>query len=113
LTLDDSDRIDLQPDLAARACGRWTFVGDIKYKRDAGQGQNADLYQLLAYATAARLSEGTLIYAEGSSGETEHWVRYAEVLMHVRRLNLAQPPREVLQQLAKIGNSIRAVDGSS
>ena len=113
LTLDYGDRIDLQPDLAARADGLWTFVGDIKYKRDAGQGKNADLYQLLAYTTAARLSEGTLIYAEGPTGATEHSVRHAGVLVHVRRLDLAEPPREVLQQLAKIGAGIRTTHGLS
>ena len=41
------------------------FVGDAKYKNLADRSApNADLYQLLAYATALDLPGGTLIYAQ-------------------------------------------------
>ena len=50
--LDEEGGVRLRPDLAWRDGSRWTFVGDVKYQRiDAGV-PNADLYQLLAYATA-------------------------------------------------------------
>lgn len=54
-----------RPHLGVRVGGRWRFVGDVKYKRDAGPGHEADLCQLLAYVTAMGLPEATLIYAQG------------------------------------------------
>ena len=43
-------------------------VIDAKYKAEKPAGYpNADLYQMLAYCTALRLSDGHLVYAKGSA----------------------------------------------
>lgn len=52
LSLAGSGQVPLAPDLGVRIDGRWRFVGDVKDKRDAGPGHEADLYQLPACATA-------------------------------------------------------------
>ncbi|GAA1347115.1 McrC family protein [Arthrobacter roseus] len=108
LTLDPVGRIDLHPDLATRTERGWIFVGDVKYKRDGGRGKNADLYQLLAYATAAELSEATLIYADGPLDATQHLVKHSGVTLHVLRLDLRERPKQVLSQLANIAKLVQA-----
>ena len=80
--LDEAGRVRLQPDLSwwdGRVC---TFVGDAKYKRTKDERvPNADLYQMLAYATALDLPGGLLVYAEGDaeggSSTLDHRVRHA------------------------------------
>ena len=66
--LDEANRVGLKPDLSwwdGRVC---TFVGDAKYKRTKDMRvPNADLYQMLAYATALDLPGGLLVYAEGDT----------------------------------------------
>jgi len=75
--LDDDCRVRLHPDLAWWDGAQYTFVADAKYKRtEPGSAPNADLYQLLAYATALDLSGGLLIYAEGES-PAPHRVRHS------------------------------------
>ena len=60
-----SGHIGLEPDLSYWNRGHCTFIGDMKYKRDIRVGHNDDLYQLLAYATAARLRSAMLVHADG------------------------------------------------
>ncbi|SDD26341.1 McrC family protein [Auraticoccus monumenti] len=102
LRLDEQDQVVLKPDLAVRSAGRWCFVGDVKYKRDRGEGQGADLYQLLAYATATNLPDATLIYADGPTGPRHHVVQHAGTRLHLRHLDLSRRPEEVLRQLTAI-----------
>lgn len=106
LRLDEHDQVVLKPDLAVRRAGRWCFVGDVKYKRDRGEGQGADLYQLLAYATATDLPDATLIYADGPTGPRHHVVRFAGTRLHLRHLNLSRSPQDVLQQLGAIASQL-------
>ena len=55
----------LAPDLTWWDGTRCTFVGDAKYKNLTGRRvPNADLYQMLAYATALDLPGGLLVYAQ-------------------------------------------------
>lgn len=102
LKMDEGKAVSLNPDLGVRNNGVWTFVGDVKYKRDDGDGKNADLYQLLAYATAAKLGSATLIYAHGPRGARSHHVRHTDVEIKVRHLDLERSPSEVLRQLRSI-----------
>ncbi len=86
-------RVKLKPDLGYRTANGWQFIGDVKYKRDdSGSGTNPDLYQLLAYATATRLPEATLIYADGPPTPRHHVVPTAGVTLNVRHLDLTQEP---------------------
>ena len=99
LSLAESGLVPLVPDLGVLIDGRWRFVGDVKYKRDAGLGHEADLYQLLAYATATGLPDATLIYAQGPRTRTTHEVRHAGKRLHLRHLDLSASPAAVLNQL--------------
>ena len=75
---------------------RITWVGDAKYKRlPSGAYRNADLYQLLAYAVATRLTVGTLIYAADEGASTaEHVVLQAGKRLNIIALDLRPPCRE-------------------
>ena len=94
--LDEAGRVRLKPDLSwwdGRVC---TFVGDAKYKRTKDERvPNADLYQMLAYATALDLPGGLLVYAEGDAGggpsTLDHRVRHAGKHFHVVTLDLTGP----------------------
>lgn len=94
LWLDEGRRVQLIPDLGMRRAGRWCFVGDVKYKAnagaedDAGSGLRDDLYQLLAYVTETGLAEGTLIYAGDRTGETVHTVRGTGARLRVVSVDL-------------------------
>ena len=70
----------LRPDLVWRDRGVVRFVGDLKYKDLVSRNNeppNADIYQLLAYTTAADLMRGTLIYAKGEAEPVEYVIRHA------------------------------------
>lgn len=67
-TLDCMAQVKLRPDLTWQEGGSCRFVGDVKYKNATGRRiPNADLYQMLAYATALNLPGGLLIYADGEA----------------------------------------------
>ncbi|WP_272026536.1 McrC family protein [Kocuria rosea] len=102
LSLAESGQVPLVPDLGVRVGGQWRFVGDVKYKRDAGPSHEADLYQLLAYATATGLPEATLVYAQGPHTPITHDVRHSGERLHLRHLDLLVPPLAVLRQVGGI-----------
>lgn len=106
LTLATSGAVRLKPDLGIRVDGIWRFVGDVKYKIDAGPGHDSDLYQVLAYAVATGLSEATLVYADGPPHATDHVVRNLPVTLRIRHLDLSQPPYSVLGELREIARTI-------
>lgn len=108
LFLDKDHRIRLLPDLGCRAGGAWRFVGDVKYKADTGNGLNPDLYQLLAYATATQLRDATLVYADGPPTPRSHNV--SDKVLHVRHLELDQPPDRVLRNLRRLANDLAEAD---
>ncbi|WP_419945776.1 McrC family protein [Candidatus Poriferisodalis sp.] len=71
LYLDDERQVQIKPDLTFGHRGETVGVADLKYKLAeadtsmTGAGplaRHGDYYQLLAYTTALKLSEGTLIY---------------------------------------------------
>ncbi len=106
LSLDAAGRIRLEPDLSHWHGSTCTFVGDVKYKRDTGRGRSADLYQLLAYATATRLPEATLVYAQGPPEPRLHDIRGIGVRLRVEHLDLALPPARLLEQLGNLARYI-------
>jgi 5-methylcytosine-specific restriction enzyme subunit McrC len=109
--LDRARRISLEPDISWWDGATCNFVGDLKYKRisgtpDGAVGPNADLYQLLAYVTAAGLSSGTLIYAAGEREPGNYYVRNIGTQLKVRTVDADGPPREVLKRIRLLGNEI-------
>ena len=107
--LDDARHVRLQPDLAWWDGVRYTFVADAKYKRsESGSAPNADLYQLLAYATALDLPGGLLIYAEGEQPPT-HRVRHSGKLLGTHALDLSGTTDELLEGIAALARRVRAL----
>lgn len=108
--LDEAGVVPLKPDLCLLEDGRMVWVGDAKYKRlPVGGYQNADLYQLLAYAVALALPGGTLVYAadEGTRG-AEHVVVHAEKTLRVVALDLFVPRSKILQQIGALARGVRS-----
>ena len=108
--LDEAERIRLKPDLSWWESGTCIFVGDAKYKRIVDDRvPNADLYQLLAYATALDLPGGLLIYAEGETAPATHMVRYAGKRLEVAALDLSGSPAQLLARIDVLSEQVRAL----
>lgn len=108
LRLDRNRLIKLEPDLSWWRDGRCIFVGDAKYKRTTALGiKHPDLYQMLAYSIAARVSSGLLVYAQGEADEVTHDVENACKSLLVRTLDLSQSPDVLLGQISELANLVR------
>ena len=109
LFLDEGRGIRLEPDLTWWRGGRCLFVGDAKYKNLADRSiPNADLYQLLAYATALDLPGGTLIYAQGEAEPRTYAVNYAGKRLSVVALDISLPLEDVLEQMRDIASRLKS-----
>jgi 5-methylcytosine-specific restriction enzyme subunit McrC len=107
LRLDQDRQIKLEPDLSLWQQGKCHFVGDIKYKRVKIAGiKHPDIYQLLAYTTAANLPTGLLIYAKGEATNACHVIQYADKTIQVECLDLSKSPPEILADIAKIARIV-------
>ena len=110
VTLDEAGQVRLKPDLTWWDGGDCTFAGDVKYKRiENAHVPNADLYQLLAYATALDLPGGLLIYAQGEEEPAAHRVRHAGKLLEVAALDLSGTPAALLARIADLAKRVRAM----
>ena len=79
VSLDETGDVTLLPDLTWWEDGKCKFVGDAKYKNITGKSvPNADLYQMLAYATALIYPGGMLIYARGEARIASYKVRHTD-----------------------------------
>ena len=108
VTLDVGRRIDLRPDLSWWDGPTCTFVGDAKYKRiQDDRVPNADLYQLLAYATALNLPGGLLVYAQGEAYDAAHVVRHAGKRLEVSALDLSGTIDDLRVRIQKLAERVR------
>jgi 5-methylcytosine-specific restriction enzyme subunit McrC len=107
LHLDDQQKLHVQPDLSLWVNGRCRFVGELKYRMDAGTGDAQHLYQTLAYATATGLPDATLIYADGPPTGSIHTLPLGGTRIHVRHLNLAASTNEILGQIRRLAQHIK------
>ncbi|MXY17383.1 MAG: restriction endonuclease [Acidobacteria bacterium] len=105
-SLDKEGRVRLTPDLTWREGSRWMFVGDVKYKKIDGGIPNADLYQLLAYATAVDLPGGLLIYAKSEREPATHTVRHSGKRLEVAALDLSGDLEGTLAQIRDLAQRI-------
>ena len=105
---DEAGKVRLYPDLSwwdGQAC---TFVGDAKYKNLTNRRvPNADLYQLLAYATALDLPGGMLIYAEGEADTATYHVRHSGKRLEVAALDLSGSLDDVLSRVEQLASRVR------
>ena len=107
-SLDEEGKVHLRPDLTwwdGRDC---VFVGDAKYKRIDESVHNADLYQLLAYATALDLPGGLLVYAKGEREPATYHVRHSGKRLEVAALDLSDTLDAVLERVGCISRRVRA-----
>ena len=107
--LDVDRRVRTKPDVVLRRSGGGVVhVADVKYKLSgSGFARNPDYYQLLAYATVTKQSEGTLIYHDAGGDDslpTRIEVRNSPVALSTYRLDLRGDPREVEQQLLALAD---------
>ena len=106
-SLDDGGRIHLRPDLTWWEGSSCVFVGDAKYKKITHASvPNADLYQLLAYATASNLPGGLLIYAQGEADEGTYHVQHAEKRLEVASLDLSGTLEETLVRVKGLAEKV-------
>ena len=113
VTLAEENRVRLEPDLSWWNGGVCTFVGDAKYKRIDGNIPNADLYQLLAQATALDLPGGLLIYAQGERESATYTVRHSGKRLEVAALDLAGTLDQVLERVRRLADKVRALRGQA
>ena len=114
LSLDEAGRISMKPDLSwwpqwpAENGSQPIFVGDAKYKKLEQRGfEHADIYQMLAYCTAADLSSGLLVYA-GEGESSAHKIRHAGKTIEVASLDLAGTPEDILAEVRRLAERVRA-----
>ena len=108
--LDERGRVRLAPDLTWWDGPTCTFVGDAKYKNITGERiPNADLYQLLAYATALDLPGGLLVYAQGEADTATYQVRNAGKRLEVVAVDLAGTIDELRASIGRLAARVRAL----
>ena len=106
-SLDVGGKVRLRPDLTWWDGGNCVFVGDAKYKNITGDRRvPADMYQLLAYATALDLPSGLLIYAEGEADQAMHEVRHSGKRLEVSALDLSGGLDEVLTRIKDLATKV-------
>ena len=107
-SLDRGGRVGLRPDLVWQEGSTYIFVGDAKYKRIRDERvPNADLYQLLAYATALDLPGGMLIYAKVEVEPVIHEVRHSGKSLEVAALDLSGTLEDILDRVNELADRIR------
>ncbi|MDN5763653.1 MAG: McrC family protein [Microlunatus sp.] len=67
-----------------------------------GRYANADHYQMLAYCTALQVPRAWLVYAAGSGQSQVRRIKNTKVEIVEYPLDLAQPPRLILDQIGKL-----------
>lgn len=108
VTLDEARRVGLRPDLTWWDGPICRFVGDVKYKRvQDAHVPNADLYQLLAYATALDLPAGLLVYAQGEAADAVHVVRHAGKRLEVYALDLSGTIDDLGRRIERLAERVR------
>ena len=110
IALDEAKSVKLKPDLTWWEGHSCVFVGDVKYKNVSGDRlPHADLYQMLAYATALDLPGGLLIYAQGEADPAKYCVRYAGKRLEVAALDLSGRLDDVLVRVERLAKQVVAL----
>lgn len=97
--------VKLEPDLSAwDRAGVADFVADLKYKDlDAKGVPNADVFQMLGYILAAKLSTGTLIYVGSKRLDRRIRIPSAGIQIAIRCIDLNAPFSDVMSRIEEIG----------
>ena len=109
LTLDKDGRVQMKPDLSWWHGSRPLFVGDAKYKKLESEAfKHPDIYQMLAYCTAADLSSGLLVYAKDENEPWSYKIRHAEKTIEVASLDLSGSPENILAEVGRLAECVRS-----
>ena len=115
LKLDEYGSISVEPDLSWWSTGQNgsephpRFVGDAKYKKLELPGfRHADIYQMLAYCTAADLPSGLLIYASDEGEPAEYRINHAGKTIEVAALDLSGTPEAILDSVRQLAGRVHA-----
>ena len=112
--LDEGGIVHLRPDMVWCEGRSYRFVGDAKYKDITdGTVPEADIYQMLAYCTAADLPSGLLVYAAGESEQPSYKVKNTGKTIEVTTMDLDCGLDEVLAQVLEIAKRINAPQAAS
>ncbi|MCY3709773.1 MAG: hypothetical protein OXG26_12845 [Caldilineaceae bacterium] len=107
---DDCKKAWIEPDFSCWDGDTCLFVGDAKYKDLTGESaKSADLYQMLAYATALDLPEGLLIYAQGEADPSTYKIRKSCKQIEVVALNLTGTLEDTLARVKDIACEIKCM----
>ena len=112
--LDESETIRLKPDMTwwdgTDCC---VFAGDVKYKSIRHKNvPNADLYQMLAYATALNLPGGLLVYAEGEAEPAVHQVRHSGKRLEIATVDLSGSIHELDAAIRSLAQRVRSLSAT-
>ena len=108
LSLDVGGKIMLGPDLSWWSNNRCRFVGDAKYKRlDSAGFQHADIYQMLAYCTAANLTSGMLVYPAGEAEAGLYRIKHSGKTIEVASVDLNGSPSEILEEVGRVSERVK------
>ena len=109
LYLDEGELIKMQPDLSWWVRARPAFVGDAKYKKLEPEAfKHADIYQMLAYCTAADLPSGLLVYAADEGEPRSYQIRHAGKTIEVASLDLNGSPENILAEVGRLAERVRS-----
>jgi 5-methylcytosine-specific restriction enzyme subunit McrC len=108
--LDVGGYIKIRPDVIfERRPGVVAYIADSKYKTtDDGYGNEADYYQILAYASAFNVPEGMLVYChhDGSAPPQNIRVRHLGTQLSTWPLRLDRTPSHIEQELRALAAHI-------
>lgn len=106
--LDMGNRLELRPDIVWMQNQSVRAVLDAKYKAvKLANFPNPDVYQMLAYCTRFRLSDGHLIYARGQEQPSIHHIHGVDVRIHCHAVNLELRPKELVASIDKLAERIK------
>ena len=107
---DADSKAKMYPDLSWWDGEVCTFVGDAKYKKISdSSAPNADLYQMLAYATALDLPGGLLIYAKGEADAATYQVKHTKKRLEVAALDLSGTLEQILEGVNDLARKIESM----
>ncbi|MFB7249282.1 McrC family protein [Microbacterium sp. NPDC056234] len=104
--LDEAGEVKMRPDIVISQHGRVVTVADTKYKvwgGDAGSPPNADVYQGLAYAVAARVPEVHLLYVSGDVRPRRYEISTTGTTVVAHAVDLSGTPHELVAKVSEAG----------
>lgn len=102
--LDRAGAFTIWTDITWTRHGRVRAIIDAKYKTTTSID---DLYQMLAYCTALRVTHGHLVYVAGAK-PARHGIRHADIEIHCHVLDVEQEPADLLAAVNQLVDAIAA-----